>query len=600
MEHTFMTIHNLTPDGNILFASESITEILGYQPEEVQNKSCFDFFHPQEVPFARFIHSRGILLDKAAVLNYARIRSRDGRWISCECCFTVVHDVLVASTSIYRHGEKSERRAIEAPQIRRLFSSRPRDPRYHMLEHLSPKFEMPPLHREPRAALILNRFTRSLCIMFSTNAIVSILGLSSEDLQDKSFYDCIQESCLRDAVHCLESAKANDSIAYLRFWFRDPRSEQDLQNGNVDAHHDGTDGTNSSNDDWRDSRLSDSDSGGVPLADDMELDTETPQDPVVKVEEDEHTGGLADGPSQNHPPYSSGSSNPNARSNSSMNTSSSRSRGEPSRPASGTRRRTFPLPPVELEAVVSCTSDGLVVVLRKARELPQPVQNRPASHTTSRGLFAAPWAQRPIYPEHSQSPYSASQHSHAQYTEPFRNETRSSDTQPADMLMGSIREIAVFAWALTGINGNMASYSSGHPAGEAQPFSGLPIWDPQGGHTHYHGPENQAAQRWAAYGQDGISFNYRNHQHETNYARPLDGNYQAYGTHSGYTPRSYQQSWPLPQQQPATHPFIPSPHPEMQGYQGMPPPQVRLGGDLVFQYHQADHPEFSDQPEPRV
>jgi len=102
---------DLTPDANILFASESIADILGYQPGEVHGKSCFEYFHPDEVPFARSVHSRGVLLDKAAVLHYARVLSRDGRWVSCECCFTVVHDVLVACTSIYRRGEKSERKS---------------------------------------------------------------------------------------------------------------------------------------------------------------------------------------------------------------------------------------------------------------------------------------------------------------------------------------------------------------------------------------------------------------------------------------------------------------------------------------------------------
>lgn len=60
------------------------------------------------MPFARSIHSRGVLLDKAAVLHYARILAKNGQWVSCECCFTVVHNVLVASTSIYFKGERSE------------------------------------------------------------------------------------------------------------------------------------------------------------------------------------------------------------------------------------------------------------------------------------------------------------------------------------------------------------------------------------------------------------------------------------------------------------------------------------------------------------
>lgn len=74
----------------------------------MQGKSCFDYFHPEEVPFARSVHSRGVLLDKAAVLHYCRILSKDGQWVSCECCFTIVHDVLVACTSIYRQGERSQ------------------------------------------------------------------------------------------------------------------------------------------------------------------------------------------------------------------------------------------------------------------------------------------------------------------------------------------------------------------------------------------------------------------------------------------------------------------------------------------------------------
>ena len=82
---------------------------MGYQPDEVRGKSAFEYFHPEEVPFARSIHSRGVLLDKAAVLHYARIVAKNGQWMSCECCFTVVHNVLVASTSIYFRGERSER-----------------------------------------------------------------------------------------------------------------------------------------------------------------------------------------------------------------------------------------------------------------------------------------------------------------------------------------------------------------------------------------------------------------------------------------------------------------------------------------------------------
>ena len=90
--------------------SQSIEDILGYHPNEVVGKSCWEYFHPDEIPFAQAVHGRSIKLDKAANLNYCKIKNKQGKWISCECVFTVVYDVLIASTSIYRNGPKSQSR----------------------------------------------------------------------------------------------------------------------------------------------------------------------------------------------------------------------------------------------------------------------------------------------------------------------------------------------------------------------------------------------------------------------------------------------------------------------------------------------------------
>ncbi|KAK1479723.1 hypothetical protein CTAM01_14596 [Colletotrichum tamarilloi] len=486
MEQTFMTIHSTDPSAAILFVSDSVYDILGYTPQEVQGKSCFDFFHPDEVPFARSIHSRGVLLDKAAVLHYARIMARDGQWVSCECCFTVVHDVLVACTSIYRRDEKSHRRAVEAPQIRRLFSSSPRDPRYHMLEHLSPKFRMPPVEREPRAALILNRFTRTLTVMFATNAVSSILGVRPDQIKDKSFYECIQENCLPDAIRCLESAKANDSIAYLRFWYRDPRRPEDFDDEEGDEEH------NSGN-------SSDSDGGGVQLDGRMDIDDD--DGPVIK-QEDQGRPDMSNHSSANQTATTnaSGSSNETQNTAATSAPSADGSAAQASTPAEPLRnRRREPPQAFELEAVVSCTSDGLVVVIRRARP-PIPAPHPPlVVPTYTNGLFAAPWGHHPIRPQVPQeSLYNFRPPLMPQYM-PLQDNVMAAGGPPVDHLMSSIRDVAVFAWALVGINGNLATYTRGMPRGESIPDSGLPIWDPNAGSASLHGPENQAVRRWTQY-----------------------------------------------------------------------------------------------------
>jgi PAS domain S-box-containing protein len=547
-----MTIHNLSPEANIMFASESITDILGYQPHEVTGRSCFDYFHPEQVPFARSVHSRGVELDQAAVLHYAQIQNREGQWIGCECVFTVVHDVLVACTSIYRGDAKNERRAAAAPDIRRRFVSSPRDPRYHMLEYLSAKFRTPiqAAPREPRAALILNRFTRTLRVLYATEAVSDILGVTSGQLMGKSFYECIQENCQADAIRCLESAKANDSIAYLRFWYRDPRRPEDLNN-EVEENHE-----------MPDLHSSDSEDGGVELNADVEMASPSLREQSSSQPSEVHHSSSDDhihrsgsdesraiNPPSESPEMDQSSSNAmsdqaqeQAQASRSSTTSSS---VLISREAHPEARSIAPEPqaeafePFEIEAVVSCTSDGLVVVLRRARPMipqPQPPQQAVAAPQYANGFFAAPWGANPIRAHQYQAgdPQLAFQHrlmpDVARAQVPVSN-----GGPPAEDFMNAIREVAVFAWSLAGINGNIAAYGRGTPRGEAQPPGGLPIWDPHAQpNPLYYPPENQAVQRWRAIDQKN---------HGQGHDNKLPWQYlrqeEQYGYHNNYTTNSF-------------------------------------------------------------
>jgi len=488
MDSTFITIHSLDPDGKILFASDSIVDILGYHPQQVLGRSCFDYFHPEEVPLARYIHERGIRMDKAASLHYARIQTVDGRWVGCECCFTVVHDVLVACTSVYRQSQKSQQRAANAPTVRRLFSS-PQDPRFHMLEHLAAKFKMtPPLkEREPRAALIINRFSRSLAIMFATESVANILGLDATQLQNKSFYDLVGDECMADAEACLEGAKANDSIAYLRFWSRDARTAEDLepqesergtQEPSVDPSEELGPSDMGMTDEHSSPRRnsSDSEQGGVRL--DAGMDVDTPGNSASPLKRNPESMGR-DGASlaQN----SSGSAQTTSGSASeaggpSATQTAAQADGNNHDETGQTRRNAqpaYPVPSVELEAVVSCTSDGLVVVLRRARPLAQssyPESSHQIPQSSGQGIFAAPWALDPVRPRYQTgTAYSFAEPNAAPHV-PIVQHGAGNPTGPSmDSLMSSIRDVAVFAWGLVGINNNLTQHAHGTANNEARP-----------------------------------------------------------------------------------------------------------------------------------
>ncbi|KAF2403445.1 hypothetical protein EJ06DRAFT_504561 [Trichodelitschia bisporula] len=503
METTFITIHDLTNDARILYSSDSIVDILGHTPDEVVGKSCWEFFHPSEIPLAKQMHRRDVNLDKAAVLAYCQLKNRNGEWVGCECCFSVVYDVMVVCTSIYRSANDSSKRADEAYPVRRRFSSSPQDPRYHMLTHLSSKFkqDVATQTHEPRAALFLNRFTRTLTIMYATSGVQEIIGISGAEMKGRSFYYCIAEDCLEDAVRCLESAKGNDSIAYLRFWFRDPRFEDRTRENEENRMRDDED------------------------EDMTEVDTDTSMTDVTSSEDEDDQGGVSvHSPSRSRsqgyvrPSISTADSGTSSSSNFTGTTS-----GQPNTPSVApspvpTASTSSSVDPhagyIELEAVVSCTSDGLVVCLRRARPLLPQTAQEPPSQTTratqqfptptptmpppTRGIFAAPWAIEPTYypappaPPTSYFPgmptsyappnfgaqfTSAGWNMQSLFPAPLQQAASKGGPEPVDF-MKSIREVGVFAWGLTGINGALADYSRGKPKGESIPSGGLPFWDP--------------------------------------------------------------------------------------------------------------------------
>ncbi|KAF4555674.1 Hypothetical protein D9617_2g056370 [Elsinoe fawcettii] len=467
---TFISIHDLSSDARILYSSESIVDVLGYTPDEIVNRSVWDFFPQEEVPYAKHFHKHGIEMDKAAMLAYCRVRDRDGNWVGCECCFTIVYDVMVVCTSVYRSGLPSQKRAMEAPLIRRMFSSSPRDPRYHMLSHISHKFQQPSKAHahEPRAALFLNRFTRTLTIMYATSGVEDIIGIPSSTLQGKSFYYCIAENCLPDAIRCLEQAKGNDSIAYLRFWYRDPRSQD--SNG---AHQSATD--DSDEEMTTDTSVDQDAAGGVQLS--IESDHSTMSNPVRS----ESSMDL-DGPDEE--PQSRTSSGDSLNPNETTEGIFGQGRQSESSASSAPVSPDQQMEPIELEAVISCASDGLVVCLRRARPMvPLPTQ-RPSQPSYANGLFAAPWADEPMVPPLESRPqYNANTNFAPSLGPQAAQAHRPVGGPDPNDFMNAIREQAIFAWALTGINGSLQRFGLGTPRGESVPTSGLPVWQSDRSYT---------------------------------------------------------------------------------------------------------------------
>lgn len=316
--------------------------------------------------------------------------------------------------------------------------------------------------------------------MFATNGVTDILGIRPELLISKSFYMCIAENCLQEAVRCLESAKANDSIAYLRFWFRNPLHEEQA---NQDVQ---MDDTRSSEDE---------DEGGVHLnghrveeASDEAMQTDSPHaqsGSEARTSEVSTEQETSDNVREDKSRSSSGNSTDldgNANENifdrpSHGSSASSRTLGTPDEERQRNLHPQQQQRQIEVEAVVSCTSDGLIVIMRRARPIiPQNLQqSAPPAYTN--GFFASPWAINPIMPSQPPPQYNDYGFHPPAATEQFAQAAAPGpDSQD---FMSTIRDVAVFAWSLTGINGSLVQYGRGKPVGESTPPGGVPVWDPK-------------------------------------------------------------------------------------------------------------------------
>lgn len=352
-----------------------------------------------------------------------------------------------------------------------------------MLSHLSSKFSQPTkADHEPRAALFLNRFTRTLTIMYATSGIEDIIGIPADTMRGKSFYYCVAENCLQDAIKCLENAKGNHSIAYLRFWFRDPRFGDQHSGDRDESDEEMT--TDYS--DIDENTTSDPRSNNRQLSSAADSDMQLDEPDRMPTSERRASSGDSGRPTETHEAIF-GQPLRQESSASSLGPSPSRSTSQQSTES------------IELEAVISCASDGLVVCLRKARPMIPHPTHRPGKPVYPNGLFAAPWAREPVLPPMESRPGAGFGNGFAPSLGPFgaRHEQTVSHRGGPDSndFMAAIRDQAIFAWALTGINGALAEYGHGSPTHGSLPGDGLSVWESDknryaataDGHNHRNG-----------------------------------------------------------------------------------------------------------------
>ncbi|KAF8073971.1 hypothetical protein FPV67DRAFT_1778536 [Lyophyllum atratum] len=130
---SFIGIVDFSEQAKWLFMTQSVVELLGYEPHELIGRPSLELVHPDEFPRVKMVHYETIRQDKAAVVLYLRMKHKipSRGYILCGVSIcsertrqlpsdpltrTVVHNVLVGSVSFASPG-KAMHNASTAQEI---------------------------------------------------------------------------------------------------------------------------------------------------------------------------------------------------------------------------------------------------------------------------------------------------------------------------------------------------------------------------------------------------------------------------------------------------------------------------------------------------
>ncbi|KAK9469485.1 hypothetical protein V1512DRAFT_256376 [Lipomyces arxii] len=204
----------LEPDFTVLYASPSIQYISGYTEQDLEGKSPFLIVHQEDIPRISkelLVHT---LADGATVQIFYRLITQNGKTIECESTITVVYDMIVATIGAYQETTKSKERARTAPLVSLAFQKH---------STISASLDQDSAH-ELRVALILNRSSFSLPVMFASSQIAAMLNITPDEIKLTSLWDCMTEPSLEPTQLAFERAKDNEAVSYVTFTWQDPRS----------------------------------------------------------------------------------------------------------------------------------------------------------------------------------------------------------------------------------------------------------------------------------------------------------------------------------------------------------------------------------------
>ncbi|KAI9496894.1 hypothetical protein BDB00DRAFT_807710 [Zychaea mexicana] len=230
----YISIYDNKATANFIYLSESVSEVLGWTPEEMIGKGAYEFFHPADVNALTKIHSANVMNEKMSSMTAYRTRHKDGHYVVIETLVHYCYDVLMCTNYLYDPTDAGHK--IRSNSVDEVFVVNEdgslelvgawNDSQERMQRSLETR------HRwvnnrvahvqEPRFCLILNRYTEDSTIVFVSQMVEQLVGAQCDQVLGRSLLDFVNERDAQVVLQQLDMVKGSDMIMRIRFeWITD-------------------------------------------------------------------------------------------------------------------------------------------------------------------------------------------------------------------------------------------------------------------------------------------------------------------------------------------------------------------------------------------
>ncbi|KAF9302146.1 hypothetical protein BGZ74_005741 [Mortierella antarctica] len=228
----FISFHDLTPEAHFLWASSSITTCLGYEPEEIVDTPAYTVIHLDDISYVKVSHQENMMNEMVGTQIALRFKAKDGSWVPCMALFSLCYDYIVTCSTVIAQTDGTIRQlTAHSAAMTSLVGSRQEEfariKRHHQAFGTN-TWNPNGLEPEPRACMILNRFSRSLGIMYASPSCHIIFGVEPDQIVGKPFLLFIRADDLASFVEQVDLAKASNIVTHMRFWFQSPKHRQEI------------------------------------------------------------------------------------------------------------------------------------------------------------------------------------------------------------------------------------------------------------------------------------------------------------------------------------------------------------------------------------